>query len=404
MATVRKRGDNYQIRASAGYDITGKQIIKTMTWKPEKKMTDKQIEKEVKKQAVLFEERVKNGLVGDNQIKFAEYSRYVIDLKERTGLKHSTAERYKSLLQHTDKKIGHLKIGSITPKQLNDFYKYLLQDGMNKRTGGKLSNKTVLEYHRFISAVLAQAERELLVPFNIASKATPPKAEKKDVNYYQIDEIQAILQALDTAPAKYKLYTMVSAVTGCRRGEILGIKWNKIDFANNTVEISNNLLYSPDRGVYETTTKTGKSRTIKLPAEVVQLLKEYKKTFIQLKKDNGDRWSGGLTVGVVGSDKWIENDFVFTQDDGKPMHPDTVTRWMGKFSEKNKLHHMNPHAFRHTVASILISEGVDITTVSKQLGHEKVSTTTDIYAHLIEKASERATETLGNVLFSKNAI
>ena len=125
---------------------------------------------------------------------------------------------------------------------------------------------------------------------------------------------------------------------------------------------------------------------------------------MQLKFDNGDRWNGFGGVGVVGSDKWISEDFIFTQSDGKPLHPDTITGWMRKFSKSNRLQHMNPHAFRHTVASILISEGVDLTTVSKQLGHEKVSTTTDIYSHLIEKASERAAETLSDVLFDKNAV
>lgn len=87
MASIRKRGSTYQIRVSAGYDITGKQITKTMTWKPTDKMTPKQIEKELNRQATLFEENVISGLAGDNRQTFAEYTHYVLDLKERAGLK-----------------------------------------------------------------------------------------------------------------------------------------------------------------------------------------------------------------------------------------------------------------------------------------------------------------------------
>ena len=92
MATIRKRGAAYQIRVSAGYGVDGKQITKTMTWKPSPDMTNKQIEKELNRQATLFEEKVKNGLAGDNRLNFSSYSRYVIDLMLRTGMKLSTAE------------------------------------------------------------------------------------------------------------------------------------------------------------------------------------------------------------------------------------------------------------------------------------------------------------------------
>lgn len=401
MASIRKRGNSYQIRVSAGYDINGKQLTKQTTWTPSPGMTERQIEKELNRQATLFEESVRNGLTGDNKQNFAEYSRYVIELKERSGLKVSTIERYESFMELTNKAIGHIKLCELHPKHLNDFYKQLAQDGMNQKTGGKLSNKTILEYHRFISSVLSQAEKELLISFNPARKATPPKVEKTDVNYFQIDETQKILEHLITEPLKHQLIVMLLMVTGCRRGEVLGLKWNKIDKESRTIHIENNVLYSSKIGVYETTTKTRKTRKVKFPAELLPILSAYQKEFIKLKLNNGDRWQGAQGVGVVGSERWIENDFVFVQNDGKPMHPDSVTDWQRKFSKRHNLPHVNPKAFRHTVASILISQGVDVVTVSKQLGHNKVSTTTDIYSHIIERASEQAAETLSGVIFQK---
>lgn len=403
MASIRKRGNTYQIRVSAGYDINGRQLTKTMTWKPSETMTENQIKKELNRQATLFEEKVINGLAGDNRQSFAEYSRYVLNLKERAGLKRSTLERYLSFCHIIDSEIGHIKLSDIRPKHLNDLYLHLSADGMNQRTGGKLSNKTIVEYHRFISSVLSQAEKEMLIPYNPARKATPPKAEKNEANYFQTDELYNILSALKNEPIKYQLATMLLMTTGCRRGEILGLKWSNIDINNKSLDIRNNLLYSQSEGIYLTTTKTGKARKVRIPDELIPLLAEYKKEYINYKCNLGDLWQGPKKLGVIGSEGWISDDFVFIQAYGKPMHPDTISGWLNKFSKKNNLPHINPHAFRHTVASILISQGIDIVTVSKQLGHDKVSTTTDIYAHIINKASEQATDTISNVIFKKKA-
>lgn len=403
MASIRKRGETYQIRVSAGYDISGRQITKTMTWKPTEKMTEKQIEKELNRQATLFEEKVTNGIAGDSRQTFAEYSRYVIDLKERTGLKLSTIERYQSFTEYTDKAIGHLKLADIRPKHLNDFYRQLSADGMNKKTGGKLSNKTIVEYHRFISSVLSEAEKEMLILYNPAHKATPPKPEKKEANYFQTEDVQNIIQALSTVALKYRLITMLLITTGCRRGEILGLKWANVDTVNKVIEIKNNLLYSSQKGLYLTSPKTGKQRKVRFPAELIPLIEEYRREYTELKYNHGDRWQGSNRLGIIGSAEWLADDFMFVQTDGKPMHPDTITSWLNKFSQENNLPHINPHAFRHTVASILISQGIDIVTVSKQLGHDKVSTTTDIYSHIINKASEQAADTIASVIFQKKA-
>lgn len=98
MAAIRERNGSYQIRVSSGYYINGKQITKTISWTPSEGMTKKQIEKELQRQATLFEEKVKQGYVMDERQKFAQYAEYVARLKERTGCKHRTVERYGELL------------------------------------------------------------------------------------------------------------------------------------------------------------------------------------------------------------------------------------------------------------------------------------------------------------------
>ena len=140
-----------------------------------------------------------------------------------------------------------------------------------------LSAKTVQEHHRLISTVLEQAVKEGLVPFNVASRADLPKAEKPEVNYFQPETVAAIRDALEKEPLKWKTLVHLFLITGARRGELLGLKWDKVDFDANRIFICNSILYSPDVGVYESTPKTERSkRFIALPAETMQLLRKYK--------------------------------------------------------------------------------------------------------------------------------
>lgn len=250
-----------------------------------------------------------------------------------------------------------------------------------------LSNKTIKEYHRFIRVVLAQAEREMIVPYNAASKATPPKVVRKEVNYFQPDEIAAILDALESEPLKWRMITHLLIVTGCRRGEIMGLKWEKIDWENRRIKVDTNLLYSKERGLYEDTTKAGNVRYIPLADETLQLLHKFRAEQNRLRLINGDRWQ--------------DTGFVFAQDNGLPMHPGSIGFWLNKFSARHGLPHINPHAFRHTAASVLIANGIDVVTVAKMLGHSQVSTTDNIYAHIIEEERTKASECLADVILRR---
>lgn len=412
MATIEKQvgknGTTYRITVYSGFDTQGKRIRHRQTYKPDPGMTPRQIEKAVQRAATDFERSIEQGFVLDNRQTFAEYAAYVLDLKERSGTKPKTLDRYRELMGRINQAIGHMKLADIRPQHLNSFYKNLSEPGiretggiatakidlatwlkankksragiaraagvaastvsaaaqgqpiqevkaeaiaqaMGKRLGDvftveydmePLSDKTVLAYHRLISIILAQAEKEMLVPYNAAAKATPPKAAKKAPNYFQPETISEILKALEAEPLKWQLITHLLLVTGCRRGEIMGLKWDKVDFKENRVKIDSELIISKSKGVHESTTKTSDIRYLALPAETMALLRKHKREQLRLQLANGDRW--------------IDTGYVFTQDNGDHMNPDSVTGWLYGFSRRHGLPHINPHAFRHTVASVLL--------------------------------------------------
>ena len=405
MAWIEKRegknGISYRISVSCGIDENGKQMMRRMSWKPSEGMTQRQIEKALNRAAADFERTIEQGFLLDQKQTFAEYAAYVIELKERTGIRPRTIDRYQDLLVRINQAIGHMKLSDLRPQHLNAFYKNLGEQGirnsgehgrslidlttwikenhlsraeLSRRSGvspstmtaatqgkaisrakaeaiaaamGKsvtdifdfsrnispLSSKTILEYHRLISTIMAQAEKEMLVPYNPAAKATPPKVSKKEPDYYQPEVMDEILTALENAPLKWRTITYLLIDTGCRRGEVAGLAWKSVDLEEGIITIERALLYSAKRGVYEGPPKNGRSRTIKLAPETVELLKQHKIEQEQLRLVLGDRW--------------VDSGYVFTQENGDRMNPDSITDWLNKFSKANDLPHIHPHAFRH---------------------------------------------------------
>ena len=464
MASIQERRNkdgkiiSYSIRVHRGRGADGKQLKPyTTTFEVKPTWTEASAQKKAAAFAATFEKACREGTATDTRLKFSEYCDYVIGLKESRGLKHSTIVRYKELTTRIYPAIGHIKLRDLRADHLNDFYTALGKPGtkmtaakatakmdlvalckekglrfmdvaekcgltvrvispaikgqsVNTRTAGAvaealglklekafaieksaeaLSVKTILEHHRLISTVLTQAEKEGLVPFNVAGRAILPKAEKKDVNYFQPEQVADIRDALELEPIKWKTITHLFLITGARRGEILGLKWDKVDFEANRIHICNSVLYAHDIGIYESTPKTATStRYITLPPETMQLLRQYRAC------QREERFRLG--------EYYQDQGFLFAQDHGGPMNPDTVTDWLAKFSKRHGLPHINPHAFRHTMASMLYFNGVDSVSISKRLGHSQVSTTANIYAHVMEEADQRNADILSEI-FLKNA-
>jgi integrase len=397
MATFRKRGETYQIRVSLGYDLSGQQIIKSKTWKPSPDKTAKQIEKELNAEMVLFEERCRKGLVTDGNMRFADYANQWMAINEDI-LSPTTYIRYQSLLSRINIAIGHKKLCDIQSHHLQDFYKNLGENGINKRDGKTLSGKTILHHHRLISVILGEAYKQGYIIRDVSELVTPPKVNQKEVAYLDEQDAIKLYDALSNAPIKWKTALLLLLYTGLRRGELCGLEWNDIDFINSTISIRRNVSYivSPkyeytdENGVFhkgkiiEKEPKTKSSqRVISVDDGVLSLLMDYKRWWIEQRFFNGNRW--------------IETNKLFIKENGGCMHPDSITDYTAKFYKANNLPQFSPHSLRHSNISLMIANGVDIKTVSARAGHANISTTGNIYTHQIKSANARAAEKIGNI-------
>lgn len=456
MASIRKiegkGGVSYKITVSMGRDAQDKQIRHFKTWKPDRPMTARQMEKEVQRVALEFEREITLGFQADNRQTFAQYAAYVYSLQEQRGDKPQTLHRIKRQTARINEHIGHMKLADIRPQHLTALYKKLSEPGQNRwrvyavpavdfnelrgtdnynefaekcgvygrlianlcrgqqitrknaaiieqHLGRKdlfkivgndtpLSPGTIRDYHGVIYAILAQAEREMIIPYNPAEKVTlPPKSRVRPSDSLQPEQVQNMLEALEGEPLDIQTMLTLFIATGCRRGEIMGLRWEKVDFATGQLKIDRCLHYLPDRGVFEGATKTNNTRYIVLPKEAVALLRKYRAWQIERRLAMGDQWQ--------------DTGYVFTRADGTALNPNTANLIINKFCNKYGFPRIHPHTFRHTAASILLSNGIDVLTVSKMLGHADTSTTLDTYGHAIEEAKRKAAECISDAILRK---
>lgn len=394
MATVTKRGNSYSIRVSCGYDTNGKQVIRSMTWKPAEKMTKRQIEKELECQKVMFENACKDGFV-TAVIKFENYAEHWFTEYAEIKLKPQTVRTYHHLSKRVYKAIGHLRLDKITPQIIQNFVTDMTKEKQYNSKGeeiGYLSAKTIKEHVGFISSVFRIAIKMKIVKNNPCKGVTLPNITTKEREVYTLEEVQEMLELFkgeSETNFKYVMFFTLAAFTGLRRGELLGLEWKDIDFDNNLISVVRTSAWKKERGIYTDTPKTKSSnRIMKIPDGVKEQLIRYK------------AWQDNYKESI--GSKWIEHDRLFTKINGEPMGLRSPYKYYEKFCKRTGMRFVNVHSFRHFTASILIANHVDAKTVQACLGHNDINTTLQIYAHSFKKAQAMAMDSVADCIYKKN--
>ena len=382
---TNKKGETvFQIRVSCGYDYKGRQRTKSMTYKPKAK-SPKQIEKEVQKQAILFEQQCSEQPL-QQKIKFADLADEWLAFETEKGkLKIGSLEVYKGLRERTYNYLGHMYIENITRKVVQKFIFALAKGADGKKP---LKQKTQKNYLAFVSNAFTYAVKNEYIKESPCKAIEVTETESEERDPYTLDEEVALLKKLNEkgAPTHYKVFFMLLIHLGMRKGEALAIEWKDIDFSAKSVFIRRNSQYrNSSTGVYTTLPKTkGSIRCLKLPDEIIDLLPKLKAEQEELKKNVGDNW--------------VEHDRLFTTWNGEPMRPNRPYTWLQKFCERENLPFKGLHNFRHALVTNLVHERTDIATVSSIVGHSNPNITLGIYTHEIKEATARGCDTISNLL------
>lgn len=392
MPSIRKKENKagqifYEIQVSRGRSRSSL----TSRWYPPEGWSQKAIDRELAKVAAEFERRCDNG----EAISRAEQ-------KEKDLLQKQEAAKIQTLRQYGERVFMPAKAVTISENSRSSFqgnldrwiYPALGEMKMPDITAANISallldmqaqgkaHATCIKVYTVLKSLFKMAYLSDIIQKNPMDKVERPKQRKDEVRAqepeaYTVEEVQYILSCLDREPLKWKAMIRLLVDTGIRRGECCGLQWKDIDFKENTITIAGNLCYTPQKGVYLDTPKNGKTRIIDVDADVIALLQRLRQ----------QQASHALSA------------FVFTQDNSpEPMHPQSPTRYLKKFAARYGIDDLHPHKLRHSFASIAITNGADIASVSEKLGHSDKAVTLRMYTHADAESMKRASQIFRDAL------
>ncbi|MCD8161449.1 MAG: site-specific integrase [Clostridiales bacterium] len=375
----RKDGSPYyELRFSQG---RGSTLVRRYT--PPEGLSRKNQDRAAEKEWYRLEEEVRAGKIVTKKQKAAqeaaeaaeraklltveEYAEKVFLPAKRVNRAEKTAYTYKwTFDKYINPAFGSCKLTEITSAQLTAFL-------LNFQATGA-AHASVDRLHAILSTFFKMAYMDESIDRNPMDRVPKPEPRKDELQrqgpeaYTEQEEVY-ILQCLEREPLKWKCYTSILCETGCRRGEGLAVRWQDIDFSNLVMDINGSIGYTPEAGVYRSTPKSGKSRIVDISPGLAELLR-------QLRAEQSER---------------CISEYVFTQDGTpNPMHPDSPNRYLRSFGKRYGIKNLHPHKLRHSYASIAITNGADVVSVSEILGHADTAITLRTYSHANEESRKRA--------------
>jgi integrase/predicted RNA-binding Zn-ribbon protein involved in translation (DUF1610 family) len=299
-------------------------------------------------------------------------------------LRPTTYERYRGLCEvDIIPRLGSVQLQKLSASQMNSLYAYLLKEGRVRGSGG-LSRASVFYVHAVLHRACRDAVRWGRLTANPAACADPPKAsaEHSEQAVWNAEQLQAFLVSV----ADDRLFALwrLLAMTGMRRGEALGLRWEDLDMEQGLVSIRRALV--PVNGVAQISEpKTPRSRrTIALDPETLKALQNHAARQADKRSASGEAW--------------LESGYVFVRDNGQELQPWVVSRAFRQYARAACLPQIRLHDLRHTYATLALATGINPRIVSGRLGHASVALTLDVYSHVLPQQDREAAEAIAGLL------
>lgn len=294
---------------------------------------------------------------------------WLADKKAADTLDKATFQFYESLCNNHI--IPYFKkrkynVEEITTEILQAFIDYEEKHGNSKDKKKPLSPRSLKHLRIILNQSIKFAIKSRIIDFNPCAFVKLPKQQKKIVNFYNEAQLKTLFENIKSEELYPLIY--VTVVYGLRRSEVLGLKWDSVDFINKTVTIKHTVTRFSEV-IEKDSTKTNSSyRTYPLPPEIEEIFRKQK-----------SRERRGI---ILYGDEYHHNEYIFKWDYGKPYAPDFITRKFNRMLVNNELPVIRFHDLRHSCASLLLSKGFTLKDIQEWLGHSDIEVTANIYTHL----------------------
>lgn len=316
-------------------------------------------------------EEVRRGeYVAPTATTFGSYLAGWLNSLDAAGRRATTIDRYRGVVDaYITPALAEVELQSLTPVDLDRLYADLLANGRRHRAGG-LSKRTVRQVHSIIRKALSDAERKGLVRRNVARLATPPSASSArapEMRVWQPAELKRFLDA--TASNNHGPLFRLAAMTGLRRGELCGLRWEDVDLEQAELRVRQSVITVSGKRQFDLVKSARSRRTVSLDQRTIVVLRRHRQTQLEQRVAVG---AGYTDLGLV-----------FAMPDGQSWSPDTISQAFDREVVRTPLPRIRFHDLRHTHATHLLAAGANIKVVSERMGHASVSFTLDTYGHVL---------------------
>jgi integrase len=366
--SIRKIGTKFRVTLEYGTDASGKRIRKNLTASNEA---------EAKKLLNEFDyNQQRNLVVPTTNMSLAEFLQHWMENYVKYNCEETTTYGYINILfNHMIPFLGNFELQKLQPAHIQQYYKHLMDEK-------ELSPNTVHKHHACLRKALDYGLKQQFLHRNVADAVSMPRKEKFQGKFYKHDELNLLLDKAKDHKIEIPVYLAV--FLGLRREEIIGLKWKYVDFDNQLLYVSEVRTSAGSKEVIKAP-KTDKSkRTLFITDDLLEVLLKHKQRQEEFKR-------------LLGSE-YENSGYVYAHDNGRPYRVNSVTEQFKSFLEKNGLSQIRLHDLRHTFASILSHEGVDIKAISEALGHSDIGTTSKIYTHLFDKTHKNTVSVISSAL------
>ncbi len=366
--TVYRQGKSWRVVVDSGTDEHGKRLRTSETVRGTK--ADAQ-----RRERELLTAIDKGAPINTSKITLGEHLDDWLRRKEaRVALK--TSEDYHDIIRcYLKPRLGNVPISKLTPRHVEELHRYMGNKG--------LSARSVQYTHRILSQALKYAVKMEILARNVCNVVDPPKLKRKEIHVMDTDNVQIFLEA--TRGNLYWPVFFLAIYTGLRRGEVLGLRWQDLNIQNGTISVNQVVNRIRGKGLVIGEPKTASSRRlVSLPASASRLL-------IDLKLKEGERLE---SIGMG----WNASALIFSNVDGGPLSPSTVSHNFSKALKKAGLPHMRFHDLRHTHATLMLEQGIHPKVVSERLGHSSINITLDTYSHVLPGMQDEAVQVFEQAL------
>ncbi len=393
-ASIQGKGKKYY-QAYLQYKENGQQKYKTKTTGIAVNGGSKKIAKEraeeIRQQFELELNAPETSAEEKAELLFGDYMLQWLET-EKPNIQDTTSSGYEGNVKRTSKYFNDLGITlkDLKTSDIQKYYNYLQQPDKN---GKSIKYNTVKRYHANIRKALEDAVQLDLIESNPASKIKHKKVEQYIAPHYNQQELEQLFEI--AKGNQLELHILIAAYYGLRREEVVGLKFDNINFDTNTISISHIVTETSVNGKFQmvqkdrTKNKTS-CRTLPLIESIRQLLLEEQERQKQNKKIYGNSYKN-------------KDNYILVREDGSLIRPGCVTTNFTKLIEENGLKKITFKDLRHSCASLLLAYGINMKQIQEWLGHSNFSTTANIYSHLEEDTKQITANAIVTAFEKKSA-